>query len=321
MISPNAVTVPAQKSANKLITTSSDLLPFIESLPDAIVIVNQEHRIVLVNTVAAGMFGHTADALNGSDLTLLIPVSNRSSHSQSVEGYFRAPHSRPMGVEKRFSGLRADGTEVPVDIMINTIVLDGAKAAMAVVRDVSYQRALEERLTRESLTDGMTGFFNRRYFVAQLEAHHSDAMRSGLPTSVIMFDFDHFKTINDQYGHAGGDIVLIDTATMIQRELRALDVACRIGGEEFAIILPNTRLENAVSFAERIRQRIESMEFRLGDVTFHATITVGVASFTSTDTSYDSLMKRADKLLYAGKAAGRNCVISQDTLAHQPVEV
>lgn len=312
------LTMPFQKNTDEFVSTSENLFPFIESLPDAVVIVNTDHKIVLVNSRAVDMFGYATNSLEGSDLTMIIPDRHRASHRHHVNGYFQKPVPRPMGAEKRFSGLRADGTEIPVDIMINTLHLDGVQVAMALVRDVTYQRELEDRLTMESRTDEMTGFYNRKHFKSQLEAQHSGFIRSGLPASVIMFDFDHFKTINDQYGHAGGDLVLIDTAKIIQRELRPLDVGCRIGGEEFAIILPNTQLQSAMAFAERIRQLVERKEFKVDHHSFHVTVTMGVASFSTEDSSYASLMKRADEALYAGKAAGRNRVVSQDSRASQP---
>ncbi|WP_372982641.1 GGDEF domain-containing protein [Marinobacter sediminum] len=310
--------MPFQKNTDEFVSTSENLFPFIESLPDAVVIVNTDHKIVLVNSRAVDMFGYATNSLEGSDLTMIIPDRHRASHRHHVNGYFQKPVPRPMGAEKRFSGLRADGTEIPVDIMINTLHLDGVQVAMALVRDVTYQRELEDRLTMESRTDEMTGFYNRKHFKSQLEAQHSGFIRSGLPASVIMFDFDHFKTINDQYGHAGGDLVLIDTAKIIQRELRPLDVGCRIGGEEFAIILPNTQLQSAMAFAERIRQLVERKEFKVDHHSFHVTVTMGVASFSTEDSSYASLMKRADEALYAGKAAGRNRVVSQDSRVSQP---
>lgn len=298
----------ADQNTDKLVAISQALLPFIESLPDAVVIVNSDHQIVLANTRAAEMFGHDTAAMMGSDLKMIIPVHHQPRHAGNVNGYFKTPHARPMGAEKRFSGLRADGTEVPVDIMINELTLDGCPAAMALVRDVTYQRALEDRLTLESLTDEMTGFYNRKYFKTQLKAQYSGFVRSGLPASMIMFDFDHFKAINDQHGHAGGDMVLVKIAEMIRRELRPTDMGCRIGGEEFAIILPNTSLEDAVAFAERIRQHTEAMEFEYENTSFRATITVGVAAFSNSDTSHDSVMRKADSALYSGKASGRNCV-------------
>lgn len=305
-----------RKRPEKLITTSESLLPFIESLPDAVVIVNEAHKIVMVNSRAGEMFDYPNHALEGADLKIIIPEQHRGAHRNNVKDYFQGPHSRPMGAGKRFSGLRADGTEVPVDIMINSIVLEGARVAMTLVRDVTYQRALEDRLTLESLTDEMTGFYNRKYFKTQLDAHFSSFVRSGSPVSLIVLDFDYFKTINDRYGHAAGDKVLIDAGKAIQEELRSSDIGCRIGGEEFAIILPDTQLPNALTFAERIRQRIENVAFTLDGITFHATISIGVASFSSTDESYNSLIKRADNALYAGKAAGRNCVISQGFSPH-----
>lgn len=310
-----SLTMPAEKKLDQLITTSSRLLPFIDALPDAVVIVDSNHKIALVNSPAGEMFGHPVDILKGSDLSIIIPKLHLDAHRQRVSGYFQNPTPRPMGANKKFCGVHADGTEIPVDIMINTIVLDGVQVAMALVRDVSYQRELEERLIRESVTDEMTGFFNRKHFNNQLKAQHSGFIRSGLHSSVILFDFDHFKSINDQYGHAAGDIVLIDTAKMIKEELRPLDVACRIGGEEFAVILPGTPILNATRLAERIRQKIEAMEFQLEDTAFHTTVTMSVASFLSSDQSYDSLVRRADKALYSGKAAGRNRVASQDSLA------
>ncbi|MBJ6138844.1 sensor domain-containing diguanylate cyclase [Marinobacter litoralis] len=297
-----------------LTTTSGNLLPFIESLPDAVVIVDQNHKIVLVNALAGSMFGYAVDELKGSDLSTIIPMPLRNAHRKHVNGYFKKPVLRPMGEEKRFSGVRSNGQEVPVDIMINTIVLDGAKVAMALVRDVTYQRELEARLTLESLTDEMTGFYNRKHFKTQLNAQLSGYVRWGLPTSVIMFDLDHFKKINDQYGHAAGDLVLTTTAKLVRGELRPLDVGCRIGGEEFAIVLPNTNLEDAETLAERIRLMIEETEFELDQVSFKATATMGVATFLPTDDSYDLLMKRADNVLYMGKAAGRNCTLSQNAL-------
>mgnify|MGYP001267998353 CR=1 FL=1 len=306
--------MPANNNA-PLTTTSDLLLPFIESLPDAVVIVDQNHKIVLVNGLASQMFGYAVLDLNGADLSTIIPMPLRNAHRNHVNGYFKKPVLRPMGEEKRFSGMRSNGQEVPVDIMINTIVLDGVKVAMALVRDVTYQRELEARLTLESLTDEMTGFYNRKHFRTQLNAQLSGYVRWGLPTSVIMFDFDHFKHINDQYGHAAGDLVLTTTAKLVRRELRPLDVGCRIGGEEFAIILPNTNLEDAETLAERIRKMIEQTEFELDEVSFRATATMGVATFLPTDNSYDSLMKRADNVLYRGKAAGRNCTVSQNALS------
>ena len=307
--------MPAEKSADQLTTSSARLLPFIDALPDAVVIVDMDHKIVLANCRTGEIFGYPVDTLRGSDLSIIIPEAHRDAHRQRVSDYLQDPAPRPMGANKHFSGVRADGKEIPVDIMINTLVLDEALVAMALVRDVSYQRQLEERLVRESLTDEMTGFFNRKHFNNQLKAHCSGFKRSGVPCSVIMFDFDRFKSINDEHGHAAGDIVLIDTAKTIKGELRPLDVACRIGGEEFAIILPDVTLQSAMHLAERIRQKIAALEFKLEGTVFHATVTMSVASFQPSDTSYDSLVRRADKALYAGKAAGRNCVISQETLA------
>lgn len=295
-------------------TTPENLQSFIDALQDPVLVVDAGVKVVLVNSSAARMFGYAREDLVGSELTLLIPERHRDAHQAHVDGYLRDPLVRPMGAGRYYDGLRSDGSELPVDIMISPIKLDGCRAALAIVRDVSYQRKLEERLIRDSLTDEMTGFYNRKHFQSQLGSHLSTFLRSGIQASLLLFDFDHFKSINDVYGHAAGDKVLIESSRRIRDNLRPSDIGCRIGGEEFAIILPNTGLNEALVLGERLRRLVSEGRFLVDSDDLCASVTVGVATLGDSDQSIESLFKRADKALYTGKQAGRNRVVSQNDL-------
>ncbi|MCW1431719.1 GGDEF domain-containing protein [Novosphingobium sp. JCM 18896] len=165
--------------------------------------------------------------------------------------------------------------------------------------------ALRERLQMQSIRDPLTGLFNRRYMEDALERYVSLAERSGTPLSVLMFDLDNFKRLNDEHGHAKGDAVLRDVAGEIVGGLGNSDVTCRYGGEELIAILPDCSLDEAASRAEAIRCRIERLSENHG-VSISASI--GVSSFPETCSRPSELVVTADKMLYAAKSAGKNRV-------------
>ena len=166
---------------------------------------------------------------------------------------------------------------------------------------VAYQRA--------SLTDPLTGVTNRRGFFQMGERLLMRTRFANQPAALIMFDLDRFKTINDKFGHATGDEVLVAFCRLATAQLRDNDLFGRIGGEEFASLLPNTTRQDALSLAERVRAAVESASLRVGDHAIHATVSVGVVPLTN-DASADlaGLLDAADHALYRAKEAGRNCV-------------
>ena len=125
---------------------------------------------------------------------------------------------------------------------------------------------------------------------------------------MLLYDIDHFKQVNDTFGHQAGDIVLQELAKLVHAQLRKNDLEGRVGGEEFAILLPETSISEAVVLAERIREIIESVAINIGETSLHITASFGVASVEEADVSLDSVYKRADSALYEAKNAGRNCV-------------
>lgn len=182
------------------------------------------------------------------------------------------------------------------------------------IADVSERKRLQQeleaseaRFRRLATVDMLTGAPNRRQFMQCLDAELTRVRRHGVDACLVMFDADHFKRINDTFGHAAGDEVLKAVVSTGREALRAPDVLGRLGGEEFAILLPDTSLEGAVTLAERFRQAVAGLQVEADDPPIRLTVSLGVAALRANDSS-DSVMERADKALYVAKTAGRDRV-------------
>jgi two-component system cell cycle response regulator len=164
-----------------------------------------------------------------------------------------------------------------------------------------------------AVTDQLTGLHNRRYMEGQLGALAKRASMGGDPVAALMIDIDHFKKINDSFGHDVGDEVLREFAVRLASNVRAVDLPCRYGGEEFTVIMPDTQIEDAERIAERIRLHVAGSPFRVagGSELLTVTISVGVAATIGVTDTPETLLKRADSAVYEAKHAGRNRVISK----------
>jgi diguanylate cyclase (GGDEF)-like protein len=171
-------------------------------------------------------------------------------------------------------------------------------------------RELEEanrKITELSRTDPLTGLANRRRFLERLDPLLALAQRRDLPLCVAMADLDHFKRVNDTYGHEAGDEVLCAFAHLLRRECRREDLPCRFGGEEFVVLLPYTRADEGLVLAERIRSHFAATQLLDGKVT--ATASFGLAAVQPEDTA-QTFIARADQALYQAKAKGRDCTVT-----------
>lgn len=181
---------------------------------------------------------------------------------------------------------------------------------LAISKARSYQQLeeKEEELQRLASTDVLTGLHNRRYFVSVLKNEFSRSKRYHSPLSIVLLDVDHFKLVNDTFGHPTGDKVLVDLAAIISGELRKSDIAARLGGDEFVILLPETNQSNAVKFANRLRERIKKKlsSIDLGSVSL--TISVGIAEIDENCQSSEDILQHSDQALYTAKSLGRNTV-------------
>ncbi len=164
-----------------------------------------------------------------------------------------------------------------------------------------------------AVTDQLTGLHNRRYMTGQLDALVARATKGGEPVAALLIDIDHFKQINDNYGHDAGDEVLREFALRVASSVRAIDLPCRYGGEEFVVIMPDTPIEGAEIVAERIRGHVSGTPFRVSgsEETLTVTISIGVAATLGEEDTPEALLKRADQGVYEAKAAGRNKVVAK----------
>ncbi len=194
---------------------------------------------------------------------------------------------------------------VPADVNALESVTDIFAAA---IQNARYF----DRMRQMAYLDGVTGIFNRRYFELHIAEEIARSSRHGLTFSVIMMDIDHFKQLNDDFGHLLGDEVLRQVSAILAQQLRKSDVLSRYGGEEFAIITPETGVDSALAVADKLRRVVESWHF--SGVARPVTISAGVAEFPGQGATRDELVKSADEALYAAKQTGRNRVVTAQML-------
>ena len=179
-------------------------------------------------------------------------------------------------------------------------------------RYTDHLRMRLEESVEMAILDPLTELHNRRYMTSHLTTLFDEASQRGRPLSLLLLDIDHFKSVNDSYGHDAGDSVLWEFATRVRRNIRGIDLACRLGGEEFVVVMPDTDLAKAYHVGERLCQCIAAAPFYVGETigTLPVTARVGVASLEFADDTPELILKRADQALYCAKRDGRNRVVA-----------
>ncbi len=212
--------------------------------------------------------------------------------------------------------IRPDGEVRWVHELADYVPEGDDQVLVGTVRDITEQKTLELRLRQLSRTDELTGLYNRRYFMKRLVQELARFRRHGRPAAVVLFDYDHFKRINDTHGHAAGDQVLVNVSKLLRTRLRTNDLPARLGGEEFALLLPETDLPSAIEAAEKVREMVLRQTFTTETGNrFTTSITCGVAAFQDGEETLEAILQRADRNLYQGKRTGRNRVVSDASSA------
>src|SRR5215467_1737428 len=206
-----------------------------------------------------------------------------------------------------------NGTYVNDDLIDEYVLRDGdlnkiGRTIFKFLTGGNIENAYHEEIYRLTTVDGLTQIYNKRYFMDTLEREIARAHRYRRPLSLVMFDIDHFKKVNDGFGHLAGDYVLKHLAQTVRAKIRREDCFARYGGEEFAIVLPEIDGGASLPFAEKIRQIVEKTEFKFENVKIPVTISMGIAAIDAEPTDAAALIKRADERLYEAKASGRNRV-------------
>jgi len=276
------------------------------------IVTTTDGRITYSNTKFDEMFGYTDGELKGVDPIELVTDRDRGLVADSIR-------SRASGetnhVDYTFQRLRRDGDIIEVECHGSAVDVGGQLLLISVMRDITERtraerevEALQGRLWEQSTHDSLTGLYNRRYLDDTLERELIVAERAGQKLTVIMGDLDHFKAVNDRFGHQAGDEVLRVFGDLMKRSSRASDIYCRYGGEEFLLVLPGMPQAAAVERAEQLRAAIAAAPISYGAHQIAMTVSFGVASYPRDGRTGDELITAADAALYAAKTAGRNRV-------------
>jgi diguanylate cyclase (GGDEF)-like protein/PAS domain S-box-containing protein len=256
--------------------------------------------------------GYSAEEVRGLGLLDIVIESDRALVAENIRKRLSGEVAQ---VDYVFRGLRKNGAVIDVEVHSSTMELGGKLALISLLMDVTERtraerevQALQKMLRDQSTHDALTGLYNRRYLEETLGRELLSAKRHEHPVSVIMGDLDHFKLVNDRYGHLAGDEVLRVFGDLMKRHARGSDVYCRYGGEEFLLVLPQMETAIAVERAEQLRCAMAAAPVPYGASLIAVTVSFGVATFPRDGRTGDELIAAADSALYAAKEAGRNRV-------------
>jgi diguanylate cyclase (GGDEF)-like protein/PAS domain S-box-containing protein len=276
----------------------------------ALMSIDQGGRVEAWNQSIARVTGYAERDVKGREFSVF--YSPDAINSDRIADRLREAEANGWSLDNGWC-VRADGSRFWANTMIAPLARDehvpaSERAYALIVRDITDKREAGDSVLRASACDFLTGIANRRTFFEAAELELERWRRFPRPLSLIAIDADAFKNINDTWGHPAGDDVLRNLAQTLAANVREIDVVARIGGEEFAALLPSTDLDGAIMLAERFRSAVESQRVQSGDVEIGYTVSIGVASMEAGIGGVDQLLKVADDALYAAKKAGRNRV-------------
>ncbi|EJM20634.1 diguanylate cyclase (GGDEF) domain-containing protein [Pseudomonas sp. GM18] len=301
------------------------LLAIVQSIDVGVVVLDRDYCVQVWNTFMENRSGVQPKDAHNQNIFSLFPEIDRQWFSRKVESVatlgtpaftvweqrpylMRFKNYQPITGQEEF--MYQNTTLLPLrstDSKINHICL-----VIYDVTDVATNRhqlqAANAQLQQLSSTDRLTGLYNRGHWEESLKVAYARHQRYGNATSLVMFDIDHFKRVNDTYGHQAGDKVIEQVAGLVREHVRDTDLAGRYGGEEFGVVLSDTDKTSAVFFAERLRKAVERLEVLHNGQSIRFTISLGVADLSQLSINHTDLIAWADQALYASKKAGRNRV-------------
>ncbi len=296
----------------------------LSTAPDGVLWVDHRGSILMANPAIAQMSGYSTQELVGQPVNLLLPSHMHARHTQSMAAFFTKPHARAMAASD-LQLQRRNGDLLPVDIALGHWEGRQERHAIAYIRDLTDRKKLEATLRRQATHDELTGLPNRWFFNVQLEQALKRMQRGTRRMAVLLLDLDYFKTINDSFGHAMGDALLVQVAARIRTSLRDNDLLARLGGDEFVVLLTDLHTEEeAISVASKLLAALQAA-YQLDDKEVYSGASLGMAFFPSDAQDGATLLRFADLAMYQAKNAGRGgyaCYSQEmDRRAHEDMQL
>lgn len=303
------------------------LLDIVQSIDVGVVVLDRDYRVQVWNSFMENHSGKSAHQVAQRSMLELFPEIDRTWFTQKMDTaimlgtrVFTIWEQRPYLVRfnnyQPITGL-VDHMYQNVTILPLRTVNTSTEHVCLIIYDVTnvavnklQLEAANAQLQELALHDGLTGLLNRRHWESCLEREFARHNRYSNPASLVLFDIDHFKKLNDTYGHQAGDEVIRQVARITREMVRDTDYAGRYGGEEFVVLLADTPLQGASQFAERLRKAIEQLQVSHEQLSLQCSVSVGVACIRTDMANHQALIEAADKALYQAKSAGRNQVVT-----------
>lgn len=285
------------------------------TMSDGLLVADQNGKITFANPEASLLLGYSQNELLGANMHDLLHVRGDGTTCARDECNLLGvaqTGTTYRGAEETFRC--KNGQILPISVSVSAIIKEQQAAGIVVAfHDITERKKFERELEKRAQIDALTGLNNRRHFYELAEQEIVRTRRYGKPLALMMLDVDHFKSINDNYGHQAGDLVLQQLSDVCRQTMREIDIIGRLGGEEFAILLPEANGAQAQEAAERLREVIAATVVGLEQgVTISFTASIGVAALVAADHGVAAMLKRADEALYAAKNSGRNRVCIQE---------
>ncbi len=299
------------------------MMDILQSIDVGLMVLDRNYVVKIWNSFMENHSGIRPENARDQSIFELFPDLPQKWFAHKVESVFllkqraftiweQRPHVFPFHNYRPITGTETymyqDTTIIPlasVDSSVNHVCVIVYDVTDAATSKKGLQHA-NTQLQSLSRTDGLTQLNNRAYWELCLQSEYRRFLRTGMPCSLVMFDIDHFKKINDTYGHQAGDDVIRTVSSLLQKNLREADIAGRYGGEEFGVVLVNTNAQGALKFTERLRRDMERTTTRYETKEIEATISLGIAEINSSISDYTQWLEQADIALYKAKQAGRN---------------
>ncbi|MBP1467022.1 diguanylate cyclase [Candidatus Chloroploca sp. M-50] len=266
------------------------------------VVRSSDGKILEANGAAAVLYGFSQDELKQMR-NVDLSAEPEATHERSTDVQ---PSKEIVRIPLRWHR-RRDGTVFPVELTARFIEWDGENVHIVSIRDITERQKIQAELERLATTDALTGVYDRRYFFEHGSRLFLRAKAGDPGGAIFMLDLDHFKLVNDTYGHSVGDLVICEFARRIRANLRPGDILARYGGEEFIVLMMIPDQKNIPQLAERLLQTVSSSPFEFEDAVISVTTSLGIAPFHPALVSFDQQVDLADDALYQAKEAGRNC--------------